>query len=193
MRHGLILQHVLISTNKSVLWCPRREEVLAFSAQLFMGRRAECAGGSLSARETLAGRCGLSAERRHRITTHFLLLFTSLLFVCRMRNIYMSLDQICFPHVAPSFWFVFYSSSSSSSPPLSSQPLQTLHALSKVCALVLEYFWLNLITLSEWFTYHLHNAVYYLGGRTLAFVCQHCRKGVVICLWWREMGKLEMT
>lgn len=66
------MQHVLISTNKSVLWSPRREEVLAFSAQLFMGRPAECAGGSLSARETLAGRCGLSAEQWHRITTHFL-------------------------------------------------------------------------------------------------------------------------
>lgn len=122
-----------------------------------------------------------------------LLLFTGLLFVCRMRNIYMSSDQICFPHIAPSLCFVFYSSSSSSSPPLSPLPLQTLHALSKACAHVLEYFWLNLITLSELFRYHLHNAVYYLGGRTLAFVCQHCRKGVVICLWWREMGKLEMT
>lgn len=66
------MQHVLISTNKSVLWSPRREEVLAFSVQLSVGRPAECAGGSLSARETLAGRCGLSAERRHRITTHFL-------------------------------------------------------------------------------------------------------------------------
>lgn len=72
MRQGLILQHVLISTNKSVLWSPRREEVLAFSAQLSVGRPAECAGGSLSARETLAGRCGLSAEWWHRITTHFL-------------------------------------------------------------------------------------------------------------------------
>ncbi len=121
-----------------------------------------------------------------------LLLFTGLLFVCEC-EIYICRQIRSAFHTLPRLFVCLFYSSSSSSPPLSPLPLQTLHALSKACAHVLEYFWLNLITLSELFIYHLHNAVYYLEGRTLAFVCQHCRKGVVICLWWREMGKLEMT
>lgn len=108
MRQGLILQHVLISTNKSVLWSPRREEVLAYSAQLFMGRPAECAGGSLSARETLAGRCGLSAERRHRITTHFLSCYLPAFCLFAECEIYTCLQIRSAFHTLPPLFVLFF-------------------------------------------------------------------------------------